>query len=96
VTTWYRRETMGCPLGTGCRPRRFEKGKKELPSSKATAGKRPACLPLDGFSCPGWSFYGHAGEPGKDIDVQNALNSSDAPSWAAVEWLFRVPREMVA
>jgi hypothetical protein len=51
---------------------------------------------LNEFSCPGWSFYGHAGDPGKDIGVQNALNSSDAPSWAAVEWLFQGPREVAA
>jgi hypothetical protein len=43
------------------------------------------------FSCPGWSFYNHAGDPGKDTGVQEALKRSDAPWWAATEWLFPGP-----
>jgi len=41
------------------------------------------------FSCPGWSFYRYANNPRADTGVQSALKSSDAPSWAAVEWLFQ-------
>lgn len=39
------------------------------------------------FSCPGWSFYRHANEPAKDTGARDALARSDAPYWAAVEWL---------
>jgi hypothetical protein len=39
------------------------------------------------FSCPGWSFYRHANDPAKDTGVRDALARSDAPCWAAVEWL---------
>ena len=41
------------------------------------------------FSCPGWSFYQHAADPTRDIGVQSALKKSDAPYWAATEWLFQ-------
>ena len=40
------------------------------------------------YSCPGWSFYRHAGDPAKDEAVQRNLKRSDAPYWAAVEWLY--------
>jgi hypothetical protein len=43
---------------------------------------------LNQFSCPGWSFYRHADDPGNDIGVQNALKRSNAPYWAAAEWLY--------
>lgn len=46
------------------------------------------------FSCPGWSFYQHAADPRKDIGVQAALKRSDAPWWAATEWLFQGPKEI--
>ena len=39
------------------------------------------------FSCPGWSFYKYANDPAKDAGVRKALARSDAPCWAAVEWL---------
>lgn len=42
---------------------------------------------LNPYSCPGWSFYQHAGDPAKDTGVQRVLQKSDAPHWAAVEWL---------
>ena len=48
------------------------------------------------FSCPGWSFYRHAGDPRQDIGVQEALKPSDAPWWAATEWLYPGPRETQA
>lgn len=48
---------------------------------------------LNRYSCPGWSFYQHADNPRDDSGVQNALKKSNAPSWAAVEWLFLGPRE---
>lgn len=48
---------------------------------------------VNGFSCPGWSFYRHAARPDEDTGVQHALKQSDAPYWAAVEWLFQGPRE---
>jgi len=40
------------------------------------------------YSCPGWSFYKHAGDPRKDEGVQRELKRSSAPCWAAVEWLY--------
>jgi hypothetical protein len=46
------------------------------------------------FSCPGWSFYRHAADPRQDVGVQTALSHSDAPAWAAVEWLYRGPNEI--
>lgn len=39
------------------------------------------------FACPGWSFYRHARNPAQDTGVQEGLRRSDAPFWAAVEWL---------
>lgn len=48
---------------------------------------------LNPFSCPGWSFYRHAPDPREDEGVQAALGKSDAPYWAAVEWLYQGPRE---
>jgi hypothetical protein len=48
---------------------------------------------LNPDSCPGWSFYTHAEDPGKDTGVQEALKLSDAPYWAAVEWLLFGPLE---
>jgi hypothetical protein len=48
---------------------------------------------LNRFSCPGWSFYHHADDPAKDLGVQNALKRSNAPYWAAAEWLYEGPQE---
>lgn len=39
-------------------------------------------------SCPGWSFYKYSSDPIRDKGVQRALKNSDAPYWAAVEWLM--------
>ena len=44
---------------------------------------------LNEYSCPGWSFYKYASDPARDKGVQRALRKSDAPYWAAVEWLLR-------
>ena len=52
--------------------------------------------PVNMFSCPGWSFYRHAGDPSKDAGVQEALARSDAPYWGAVEWLYQGPQEVDA
>jgi hypothetical protein len=43
---------------------------------------------LNNYSCPGWSFYRHAGDASKDIGVARVLRRSDAPYWAAAEWLL--------
>jgi hypothetical protein len=40
------------------------------------------------YSCPGWSFYRHAGDASKDKGVQRVLSRSDAPFWGAVEWML--------
>ena len=42
---------------------------------------------LNRFACPGWSFYRHARNPAQDAGVRKGLQKSDAPGWAAVEWL---------
>lgn len=46
------------------------------------------------YSCPGWSFYRHADDPARDAGVQNALQLSNAPYWAAAEWLLQKPYEV--
>jgi hypothetical protein len=38
-------------------------------------------------SCPGWSFYRYGRDPTKDSTAMAALAASDAPFWAATEWL---------
>ena len=40
------------------------------------------------YSCPGWSFYRYASNTARDKGVQRALKKSDAPYWAAVEWML--------
>jgi len=47
---------------------------------------------LNGYSCPGWSFYQHASDPQQDVGVRQALARSEAPYWAAAEWLLQGPR----
>jgi hypothetical protein len=41
------------------------------------------------YSSPGWSFYKYAYNPSKDSTVMAALQSSNAPYWGAVEWLYQ-------
>ena len=53
-------------------------------------------VPVNAYACPGWSFYKHAADPRKDAGVQRSLAKSDAPYWAATEWLFQGKRETVA
>lgn len=40
------------------------------------------------YSNPGWSFYDYAYDPEKDLTAMKVLESSNAPYWGAVEWLF--------
>lgn len=44
--------------------------------------------PVNEYSCPSWSFYDNALDPGKDIGAQRNVERSDAPYWAAAEWLY--------
>ena len=44
--------------------------------------------PMNPDACPAWSFYQHAADPRKDAGVQRNLARSDAPYWAATEWLL--------
>jgi hypothetical protein len=53
-------------------------------------------VPVNAYACPGWSFYQHAADPGRDAGVQRNLAKSDAPYWAAAEWLFQGARESAA
>lgn len=46
---------------------------------------------VNDLSCPGWSFYKHAPDPTKDTGVRRNLKRSDAPFWAAAEWLYMGP-----
>lgn len=41
------------------------------------------------YSSPGWSFYDRLIDPAKNVGVQRALKLSDAPCWAASEWLHQ-------
>lgn len=43
---------------------------------------------LNSHTCPGWSFYRHAADATMDRGVQRVLAKSDAPYWAAVEWML--------
>lgn len=45
-------------------------------------------VPTNPYACPGWSFYMHASDPPGDKGVQRNLARSDAPYWAATEWLL--------
>jgi len=46
-------------------------------------------VPVNPYACPGWSFYMHAADPRKDAGVQRNLAKSEAPYWAATEWLLQ-------
>jgi len=46
-------------------------------------------VPVNSYACPGWSFYKHAADPRQDTGVQRNLAKSDAPYWAATEWLLQ-------
>jgi len=48
---------------------------------------------VNAHSCPGWSFYRHAADPRRDTGVQRNLSRTDAPYWAAVEWLLPGTRD---
>lgn len=52
--------------------------------------------PMNQHACPGWSFYKHAADPRKDQGVQRNLARSDAPYWAAAEWLLQGKRDTTA
>jgi len=59
-------------------------------------GEKLYATAVNSHSCPGWSFYKHAVDPRGDMGVQDALKASDAPHWAAVEWLYQGPAEKAA
>ena len=42
---------------------------------------------LNKYSCPGFSFYSYAKDPADDKGAGRVIKKSDAPHWAAVEWL---------
>ncbi len=53
-------------------------------------------VPVNPYACPGWSFYQHAADPRQDVGVQRNLARSDAPYWAATEWLLQGSRDTAA
>jgi hypothetical protein len=53
-------------------------------------------VPVNADACPGWSFYQHAANPRKDTGVQRNLAKSDAPYWAATEWLLQGTQDTAA
>lgn len=53
-------------------------------------------VPVNSYACPGWSFYAHAADPRRDAGVQRNLARSDAPYWAATEWLLQGTRDTAA
>jgi hypothetical protein len=40
------------------------------------------------YSCPGWSSYWFSNRLEQDAGINRGIKDSDAPYWAAVEWLF--------
>jgi hypothetical protein len=40
------------------------------------------------YSCPGWSSYWYSNRLDEDFGMNRGIKKSDAPYWAAVEWLF--------
>lgn len=46
-------------------------------------------VPMNSHACPAWSFYRHAADPRRDNAVQRNLAKSNAPYWAATEWLLQ-------
>ena len=47
-------------------------------------------VPVNSYACPGWSFYKHAADPRKDTGrAAQPRAKSDAPYWAATEWLLQ-------
>jgi hypothetical protein len=46
---------------------------------------------LNRYSCPGWSNYYDADDPAANIGINRGIDLSDAPYWAAVEWLLLSP-----
>lgn len=50
-------------------------------------------VPMNSFACPGWSFYHHAADPREDRGVQRNVARSNAPYWAATEWLLMSSRQ---
>ena len=50
-------------------------------------GERLYASAVNAFSCPGWSFYRYGRDPRGDTTAMAAVAASDAPYWAAVEWL---------
>ena len=40
------------------------------------------------YTCPGWSSYWYSNRLEQDEGINRGIDQSDAPYWAAVEWLF--------
>jgi hypothetical protein len=57
-----------------------------------SAGESLYSAAVNKYSCPGWSFYQYASDPAQDTTAMQALAKSDAPCWAAVEWLLQGER----
>jgi hypothetical protein len=60
------------------------------------AGELIYDVPVNPHACPGWSFYTHAADPSKDTGVRRNLAKSDAPYWAATEWLLQGTKDTMA
>jgi hypothetical protein len=52
-----------------------------------TEGERLYRSAVNGNSCPGWSFYRYGRDPRGDKTAMAAVAASNAPYWAATEWL---------
>lgn len=48
---------------------------------------------LNEYACPGWSSYWYSDRLAEDKGINRGIDRSDAPYWAAVEWLFLHPIE---
>ncbi len=51
---------------------------------------------LNEYACPGWSSYWYSNRLEEDTGINRGIDQSDAPYWAAVEWLFLHPIEKEA
>jgi len=56
-------------------------------------GERMYDAAVNSYSCPGWSEYWYAKDPGQDTGIMRNVQKSDAPYWGVVEWMLMEPHE---
>jgi len=53
-------------------------------------------VPVNPHACPAWKFHQATARPRRDAGVQRNLATSDAPYWAATEWLLQGNQDAAA